>query len=180
MRRRATGFAVLAVLAVLMVAVLAAPAGAEVISGDCTGMVTFSDGTEVTETQPLDEVVDVPPADTVRYEGTTGLDKPTEPVPFSGSVDVRLPFMTWVVASWSGETMENADDGSYSYDVPGFVPRGTGGFEVTGYHFQQGQECEVVVTMRLAGDPGAAAILGVALTGIFAAGVGAAGVKKRG
>lgn len=180
MRRRATGLAALGALIALMIAAMAAPAGAEVISGECTGMVTFSDGTVVTEAQPRDEVVDVPPADTVMYEGATGLDAPTEPVPFSGSVDVRLPFMTWVVASWSGETVENSDAGSYSYDVPGFVPRGTGGFEVTGYHTQQGQTCEVVVTMRLAGDPGPAAILGIALTGIFAAGVGAAGVKKKG
>jgi hypothetical protein len=180
MRRRLRAGVILGALVVAFSGTIAGTAYGEVIEGACTGSITFSDGTKVTESQPLNEVVDVPPADTVTYEGMTGTPKPTSPVGFAGSVDVKLPVMTWVVVSWSGETEENSDDGTYTYDVPSFVPRGTGGFEVTAFHNQQGENCVVAVTMRLDGDPGPAAILGVALTGIFAAGVGAAGIKKKG
>lgn len=180
MRRRLTAAAVVGLLAMLMVAALAVPAGAEVIRGGCTGSVTFSNGTTVTESHPLDEVVEVPEADTVQYQGMVPVPEPDGPVPFSGLVDVRLPFMTWVVVDWSGETEENSDSGAYTYTVPSFVPRGTGGLEVTAYHAQQGEDCAARVTMKLAGDPGAVAILSAALTGVFGAGMAAAGMKKKG
>ena len=167
-------------IAVLWLVALAIPASAEVVEGPCTGSVTFSDGTVVTQATPIDQTVVVPTADTVTYSGDTTLAPPSEPVPFSGGVDVRLPFGGWTVVDWEGETQEvSIADGSYAYSVPSFVPRGTGGLEVTATHVQQGQTCTVVVTLALEGDPGTPAILAATGTAVFLAGVVGAGFKKK-
>lgn len=171
---------VLGALAALWVAVLAAPAGAEVRSGGCTGSATFSNGVVVTESQPIDEVVVVPDKDDVIYEGSINLPPPDDEVPFNGGVNVRLPIGNWSVVTWSGETVEVSDAGIYPYEVPPSVPRGTGGLEVTAAHNQQGQECLVAVTMALEGDPGTTAIVAAAGAAVFFAGTMAAGVKKKG
>ena len=177
---RPARYAALGALAVLWLVILAVPASGEVIEGPCTGSVTFSDGTVVTQATPIDQTVIVPAADTVTYSGDTTLAPPAEPVPFSGRVDVRLPFGGWTVGDWEGETQEvSISDGSYAYSVPSFVPRGTGGLEVTATHVQQGQTCTVVVTLALEGDPGAPAIIGATGTVVFLAGVIGAGFKKR-
>jgi len=167
-------------LAVMWLLAFAAPAFGEVIEGPCTGSVTFSDGTVVTQATPIDQTVIVPDGDTVVYSGDTTLSPPAEPVPFSGGVDVRLPFGGWTVVDWEGDTQEvSITDGTYAYSVPGFVPRGTGGLEVTATHVQQGQTCTVAVTLALEGDPGTAAIIGATGTVVFLAGVVGAGVKKK-
>jgi hypothetical protein len=180
-RRRVAGAAVLGPLAVLWVVGFAAPAMAEVIEGGCTGSATFTDGTTVTEKTPLSDTIIVPEDDTVIYSGSINLPQPPQPESFEGGIDVRLPFGGWTVVSWGpAETQEvSITDGTYTYSVPGFVPRGTGGLEVTATHIQQGQTCKVVVTMAIEGDPGAPAIIGAAGTAVFAAGVVGAGFKKR-
>lgn len=178
-RRRTSSLVLLGTITIFWVIGLAAPAGAEVIQGGCTGSVTFSDGTTVTESTPLSQVVIVPGDDTVGYEGSINLDPPGEPVPFSGGVDVRLPFGGWTVVPWGGDTEAVSADGDYAYVVPGFVPRGTGGLEVTALHIQQGQTCVVAVTMALAGDPGPAALIGATGTVVFGAAMIGAGIKKK-
>ena len=99
---------VVGLMAAAFVAMLAAPAGAEVIQGKCTGSATFTEGgVTVTEQQPKSETVLVPEKDTVIYSGSTGLDKPTEPVDFTGGIDVALPTFSWQVVTWGGTTEEN-------------------------------------------------------------------------
>lgn len=175
--------AVLGGTVMLMVAAMAAPASAEMIQGPCTGSAQFSNGAVVTESTPISEVVEVPVEDTVIYAGDTHLSPPDDEEAFSGEVSVRLPLGgSWVVVSWpvpAGETESVMDGGTYTYDVPGFVPRGTGGLEVTAFHSQRGQICQVAVTMSIAGDPGAAAIIGTAGTAAFGAGVLGAGLRKK-
>lgn len=168
---------------VLLVLAAAAPAGAEVIQGDCVGIVEFSNGAEITDTTPLSDVVEVPAEDTVVYFGDTTLSPPDAPEAFSGSVTLALPLGgSWVVADWPnppGETEEVADEGTYTYEVPGFVPQGTGAFELTGTHTQRGQTCIVAISVAVEGSPGPAAILGAAGTVVFGAGVIGAGFKRK-
>ena len=180
-RPRIAAVVMLGAATVLTVTTLAAPASAEVIEGPCTGSVTFTGPFTVTEAQPLNVTVIVPTEDTVQYVGNVNISPPDSPVPFAGAIDVALPvpFRGWTVVSWNGETEEVSDSGSYAYVVPSWVPRGTGGLRVTATHTQQGTTCIVAVTMALDGDPGAAAIIGVAGTFVFAAGTLGAGIKKK-
>ena len=183
-RKRLAALGVLGGMVMLMVASLAAPASAEVIQSGCSGSATFSNGVTVTESTPLSEVFEVPDKDdNVMYTGMINLPPADEPEPFSGDVSVRLPLgQSWVAANWPvppGETESVSDAGTYSYEVPGFVPRGTGGLEVTAFHQQRGVTCEVAVSLALAGDPGPAAWVGTAGTIVFGLGVGAAGSRRR-
>jgi hypothetical protein len=165
-------------MTLLLLGALVAPAQAEVLQGDCTGSAVFSNGVSVTEQQPLNQVVLVPAADTVLYAGSTNTPTPDEPVPFSGGVDLALPWGSVTLVSWEGETEETSDEGSYKYDVSGLAPEGTGGMKVTAQHTQQGQTCIVAVTMALDGDPGWQAYVGAGLTVLAGAGVVGAGVKR--
>ncbi len=182
-RRRIYALGVLGGTVMLMVAAMAAPASAEVIQGPCTGSAQFSNGAFADQSTPLDDVIEVPDQDTVIYAGDTTLSPPDEEEPFSGDVSVRLPIGgSWVVVSWPvppGETESVSDAGVYTYEVPGFVPRGTGGLEVTAFHTQRGQTCVVAVSMSLEGSPGPAAIIGATGTIVFAAGVAGAGLRKK-
>lgn len=178
-RRRTASVVLLGTITMFMVVGLGAPAGAEVIQGGCTGSARFSDGTTVTERTPLSETIIVPDGDTVAWAGNINLPPPDDEVPFSGGIDVRLPIGGWTVVGWGGETLEVSDAGLYTYTVPGFVPRGTGGLEVTATHTQLGQTCVVAVTMALDGDAGAAAIIGATGTLVFGLATVGAGFKKK-
>ena len=180
--RRIGALGILGGIMVLTVAT-AAPASAEVIQGPCTGFADFSNGASAEHGTPLSEVVEVPEKDdAVSYFGDTHLSEPPDPEPFSGYVAVRLPIGgSWEVVNWPvppGETEATFADGLYAYEVPGFVPRGTGGLEVTAFHTQRGQVCEVAVTLSLAGSPGAPAIIGTAGTAVFGAGVLMSGRRR--
>lgn len=182
--RRRTAIGALAAVTVLWLAMFAAPAGAEVIEGPCTGFAEFSNGTRVTESTPLSVTNEVPAKDTVAYAGDTTLSPPGEPESFSGNVSVRLPLGgSWVVADWPDNpddtTEQTSATGSYAYEVPTWVPKGTGGLEVTATHTQRGQTCTVAVVMTVEGDPGPAAILGAAGSAMFAAGLIGAGFKRK-
>lgn len=181
-RRRIGALGILGGTMLLMFAT-AAPASAEVLTGPCTGSATFSNGAVVTESTPLSDEVEVPNQDIVAYNGDTHLTLPDEEEPFSGYVSVRLPaFGSWVVADWpvpsDAETKEVKDSGTHAYEVPSYVPQGTGGLEVTAYHSQRGQVCKVAVTMTLSGSPGPAAIIATVGAGIFGAGLVGAGFSK--
>jgi hypothetical protein len=169
---------VLGAISALTMATLASPASAEVIEGPCTGSAAFSNGAVVTESQPIDQVVKVPDGDTVEYAGSVNIPEPAEPIPFEGGIDVRLPINGATVVSWSGETLEVSDSGEYTYTLPSYIPRGTGGLEVTARHSQGGVTCIVVVTMAVEGSPGAPALIGATGTIVFFAGVVGSGFKK--
>jgi len=169
-RRKTASAVLLGTITIFWVVGLAAPAGAEVFQGGCTGSATFSDGTTVTESTPLSEVVVVPEADSVIYAGSINLPPPDDEVPFAGGITVQLPRFGWTVVDWADETKEVSDAGTYAYEVPGFVPRGIQ-LEVSASHTQ--------LTMKLAGDPGAAALIGATGTVVFLAATIGAGVKKK-
>ena len=178
--RRAASLCLLGAITILFVGLLAAPAGAVVLEGDCTGGAVFTNGASVTERHPLNDVVLVPAADNVRYTGDTQLSPPPEDMPdsFNGGVSVALPFGSVTIVNWDGTTEETKASGSYIYDVSGLVPEGTGGVQVTATHTQRGKTCTAAVTMALDGDPGWQAWTAAGLTVLSGVGVAGAGVKR--
>ena len=181
--RRGSRIAVLVILGAMtmfVVGAIAAPAHGVVIQGDCTGGAVFSNGASVTERQPLNQTVLVPAADTVRYVGDTNLEPlpPDETESFNGGVSIALPWGDVTVVNWGGETDKTADRGTYTYDVSGLVPEGTGGVQVTATHTQRGQTCIAAVTMAIDGSPGWQAYTAAGLTVLSGVGVAGAGVKR--
>lgn len=180
MRTRKGTVVLLAGAAVLWIVALASPAFGVTESGQCTGTGAFSNGTIVSSEQPIDVISVVPAEGSVEYGGSTGMPKPENAVPFNGSVDVALPFGGITIVTWSGETELNEAAGTYEYEVPAMVPRGSGALQVTARHVQEGQTCVATVQMAIEGSPGAAAAVGAVGTVIFGAGVVGAGFKKKG
>lgn len=184
--KRTASLVLLGTITALSVIGLPSPAHAEVIEGPCTGSATFTSGIAgsftVTESQPLSVITFVPDADTVTYVGNMNIEPPSDPVTFAGGVDVALPipFRGWTVVPWDGTTEEVSASGAYTYSVPSWIPRGTGGMQVTARHTQQGTTCVVAVTMALDGPPGVAAIITATGAFVFLLGTLGAGVKKGG
>ncbi len=167
----------------LMVTALAAPASAEVVQGPCTGSATFDNGVTVTEQTELSTVVEIPPEGDVDYTGDTHLSAVDEEEPFSGSVSVELDMgVSFPVVNWPeppGETKLTQSSGTYTYEAPAYVPRGTGAILVTATHTQRGQVCTVAFNATLVGSPGTEAAVATALTAIAGASMLAAGTKKK-
>jgi len=162
----------------LLTLLLAAPASAEITEGPCTGSATFkSTGAVLDAARPRGDVMEVPPKDDVSYEGSEHRPQLTDPEPDGGGITVALPLGSWTVARWGGEGIETTASGTYSYEVPDYVPRGTGGIEVTGRHVHGPIKCAGVVTVRLAGSPGAAALVAAAITVISLLGLVGAGFR---
>lgn len=170
-------------LGMMLMVLLAAPAGADITRGSCVGQAEFPSKTSdkvLTADRPRSSVFLVPKEETVVYAGalSEGAQPFDSPVPFEGGISVRLPRTSWQFATWGGESTQVSADGTYSYSIPSFVPAGTGEFEVKGWHKQGDIDCEVVVTVALDGEPGPAALVAAAGTVVFGAGVLAAGSKK--
>ena len=171
---------VLGATTVFTIAALSIPAGA-VVSGPCTGSAVFSNGVTITAEQPLDPATVIPDADNVLYQGSIDIPPPDEPIPFEGGISAEIAGVgSFPVATWGGTTEEVGASGSYIYEVPSWVPRGTGDILLTGNHVQGGAECVGQVKVTLDGDPGAAAIIAATGTVLFGAGVIGSGVKKKG
>ncbi|MEA3509855.1 MAG: hypothetical protein U9R51_00325 [Actinomycetota bacterium] len=170
-------------LGMMLTALLAAPASAEIRRGSCVGQAEFpskSSDKTLTADRPTSSVFLVPKTETVTYAGalSEGAQPFDSPIPFEGGISVQLPRTTWQFVSWGGESTQVSAEGVYTYSVPSFVPAGTGEFEVTGWHKQGDIDCAVVVTVALDGEPGPAALVAAAGTVVFGAGVLAAGSKK--
>ena len=191
-RRRTIRLGTLAA-AVVMAFAIAAPASAVVLEGPCTGSVTFPAGTEVTtvgprnvvtESHPLEPTITIPPDATVGYEGSMNIPPPDDLVDFAGGIDLKLPLVGGItIVKWPdppGQTMEVSDAGDYTYSLPSYVPRGTGGLELTARHTQMGTTCRVALTVAVAGESSPIGILTGAATALFGALMVSAGIKKKG
>jgi hypothetical protein len=165
----------------LIMAALASPASAIVTDG-CSGSAKFSNGTEVNAAQSLSIVSVIPEKDdNVEYTGMIDVPPPDEPVPFSGNITAEVAGLGSIpVASWADTTEENSQSGIYTYEAPGWVPRGTGEILVKATHTQQGKTCVAEVKMTLEGSPGAVAVIAATGTAVAGAGVVGAGFKKKG
>jgi len=170
-------------LGMMLALLLAAPANAEKVKGDCTGFAEFpakSTDSRLVAERSRSDVFLVPREETVGYLGTLkeGASDFDNPVEFKGGVSVMTPFNSWQVVGWGGESEKVSAEGTYTYSVPSWVPAGAGELEVTAWHQQGEYDCEVVVTVQLDGDPGPAALVAAAGTVVMGAGVLAAGSKK--
>ncbi len=183
-RRRTSALGILGATVLLMLAASAAPASAEVLQGDCTGFAKFDNDVEVTENTPLSTVVEIPPKGDVEYFGNTHLPPVDEEEAFSGSVSVELDMgVSFPVVKWPeppGETKLTEKGGTYTYEAPDWIPRGTGAIKITATHTQRGEVCTAAFNVTLAGDPGTEAIVAAGLTAIAGASTLAAGTKKKG
>ncbi len=158
---------------------LAVPAGA-VVNGPCTGRVEFSNGSVLTAEQPLDPPTLIPPKDEVAWSGSIQASF-DEPVPYAGAVQASVGgIMNLQIAAWQGKSDETSASGTYAYQVPAFVPRGTGAILLTGQHAQGDVVCAGQVTLALEGSPGPVAYVSALGTAVFLAGTLAAGVAKGG
>lgn len=184
MRRRTATVLLLGMMIVLVLGVVAVPGAAEVTKGDCTGQATFPSkptDKELTAERSKSDVFDVPEADSVQYSGKVapGAEPSDEEVPFEGGLSLALPRFNLPVASWGGDSKDVEYAGTYIYEVPEFVPRGTGPLELTGWHKHEGYaECEAVVTLSFQGDRGFAALIAGGVTLLAGVGTLAAGRMK--
>ena len=190
-RKRLSALLTITGLVVLSVAT-AAPAGAVVVDPGCTGSVTFEEGVNVsevsgnrvTESHPLSPTITIPSEATVSYAGEINVPPPDEPVDFAGGIDLQLPLFGGItIVSWPdppGQTEMTSDSGSYTYSLPSYVPKGTGGLELTARHTQQGETCVVKLNIALAGSSSPVGILTGAATALFGALMVSAGFKKKG
>jgi len=181
-KRKIGALIVLGTMTVFTVAALATPAYG-IVSGPCTGSASFSNGAVITAEQPLDPATVIPDMDNVSYQGSIDISPPPpdDPIPFSGGLNAEVAGIGSIpVVQWGGTTVEVSDSGSYIYEVPSWVPRGTGDILLTANHQQGGAECTGQVKVTLEGDPGAAAIITAVGTLVFGAGVIGSGFKKKG
>ena len=174
-----------AMLTTLLLLVLAGPARAEVVRGECIGSATFPSKASdqvLTADRAISDVFLIPKEETISYQGALGEGAQPFPAPvaYEGGVRVQLPGFTWNVATWGGTSEQVSADGTYTYSVPGFVPAGTGEIEVTAFHTQGDADCVVTVTVQLDGEPGPVALVAAAGTAVFGAAMLSAGVKKGG
>ena len=109
---------------------------------------------------------------------------PDDLVDFAGGIDMKLPLIGGItIVDWPdppGQTMEVSDSGEYTYSLPSYVPRGTGGLELTARHTQMGTTCRVALTVAVAGESSPIGILTGAATALFGALMVSAGIKKKG
>jgi hypothetical protein len=184
MLRRLASVTLLGAIAVLLIALLAAPALAEITKGSCQGSAEFPDKQSdkvLDAARPRDDAFAAPPGATVGYAGDLGpgATESDQPVAFQGGVTLRIPRMSVTIVSWEGETTAVSDSGGYTYDLPDIVPRGTGPLQLTAWHDHTGYpDCEAIVSVTIDGSPGVAAYAAGGLTLLAGAGTVAAGRKK--
>ena len=165
-KRVVLGFAALS-LAGLFVFVDAAPAGAVMDQGTCTGSGTFKKG-GFTVTQAETRVVEVPAKDEVTWQGALPW-KPAAPEAYSGKIEVALPppFAPLQIDSWSGTSDSQGNNGVKKYDIPSFVPKNVE-LEVRGQHIGS-TTCKGHVKIKIKGSSvgpvSIASLVGTALTG---------------
>lgn len=164
--------------AALLVALLAPAGHAEIEQGPCDGTAVFSDGTTLAASDAADATLEIPESDTVSYEGAIDIDVPDEPVDFSGEIVVSLPFGNWTLATWSGETAEVAASGTYAYDAPSWVPRGSGAVPLEVSHTHGDVLCRANLQVAVAGSPWSlGSVILLASTLVFGIAAVAAGVR---
>jgi hypothetical protein len=166
-KRVVLGFAALS-LAGLFVFTDAAPSGAVMDQGTCTGSGTFKNG-GFTVTQAETRVVEVPAKDEVSWQGALP-SKPAAPVAYSGSIaiDLPAPFAPLSIDSWSGTSDSQGNDGVKKYDIPSWVPRNVE-LNVVGEHTGS-TTCKGHVKIKIKGSAAGpfsiASLIATALTGV--------------
>lgn len=177
-KRVLLGFAALSLAGVFLF-VDAAPAGAVMDEGACTGSGTFKNG-GFTVTQAETGVVEVPEKDEVTWQGALPA-KPAAPEAYSGKIEVALPppFAPLKIDSWSGTSDSQGNDGVKKYDLPGYVPKNVE-LEVRGQHTGS-TTCKGHVKIKVKGSSvGPVSLASLAATALTGLGLVLAGRPKVG
>jgi hypothetical protein len=151
----------------------ATPADAE-IDGPCSGSAEFNKGGFTVDANELapGEVVEVPVADTVHWQGAIDGVSGERDIDGSVSVDLPWPLGEATIDSWDGSTTETGNQGVKTYDLPSLIPRGVE-FEVKGQHSEDGTVvCTGTVTVKVEGSAFDSPLTPVALAGTAISGVG--------
>lgn len=175
-----------AAIAALGWAAATAPAAADVIDPDgaCAATGTWQEGgfTESSADHDPGDVIEIPRADTVSWEGSVGGAEPGAEVDrreISGEVQVDLPIGTATIDDWGGSSVRAANTGDHDYDLPKFLI----GIEMTlhGEHREDGEVvCSGSVGLVVDGDPmdNPLAFAGLGGMVVFGAGLALAGRAK--
>lgn len=131
---------------------LVTPAGAEVVEGRCSGVISLGDAVTVGFDHPRDVPLPVPAGGTFGFLGEVdrGPDDP-DTIDYQGELSVLLPLGSVPLQTWRGNTSTAEVVGTGSFEVPSGVPGGTGAIPL-----------ELVFT---AGDDRCVIVLGVVAPG---------------
>jgi hypothetical protein len=152
------------------------PAHAEVLEGACVGVVALDDEVVVDTGASAGDVAVVPPSGTLTWAGSDPSLDDEQPTAVQGELLARHPFGRFQLAAWSGTSDGPEATGTASYDVPRFIPRGSGPIPLELDVALGDAPCRIAGTVRLEGatfDPLSAAALvvgAVLLVAMLAAG----------
>jgi hypothetical protein len=169
--RRSTGrLAVAALVAVTLLAIGGAPAGA-VVTGPCDATGAIDATTYVPRRIRADEVVTIPKSATVHWEGSV-VDgaRARQDVGYRGGIAVTVAGFDVTVDRWRGANAKAAGAGARGYDA-GALPGGVV-YRLHGSHRQGRVSCTGEMLVELEGGKGAAvpiAMAGTAITFVLTA-----------
>jgi hypothetical protein len=160
-------------LLAVSVLTFASPAAAEIVepAGACSGTAAWTEGgfTENTGALVRDDAIEIPRKDQVQWSGrvvgpTAGTERSV-----SGRVFVALPppFGGIRVGSWGPTGTEVEKSGTYSYDLPGYVPADVE-FDLWAFHHEgSATHCHGAVGLVIEGGPFDSPLIWVALVGLL-------------
>jgi len=140
-------------LAMASLPLLTAPALAEVIQGDCSGSLTTADGVVLVDTeQPMTEPVAIPDRGTLEFSGTFGPEQERDtPAEVRGELRGQHAFGSWEITSWQDESLTGQAEGTESYSLPRFLPRGSGPVAIELEVTIDGERCLIVGAAQIDG-----------------------------
>ena len=166
-----------ALATVSVLAVAPQPAAADIVdpAGSCTGTAAWSTGgfTENSGELVRDDVVVVPRKDQVQWTGTVVGPTAGAERQVSGRVYVALfpPLSGITVGTWGPTGTEVEKAGTYSYDLPSYVPAEVE-FDLWASHSEGGQRhCTGAVGLVIEGGPFDSPLIWVALAGLLIFGI---------
>ncbi|MEY2453650.1 MAG: hypothetical protein QOD92_3224 [Acidimicrobiaceae bacterium] len=178
-KRVLLGFAAMSLAGVFLL-FDAAPAGAVMDQGNCTGSGTFEKG-GFTVTQAEAGVIEVPEKDSVSWKGDLP-SAPSAPEAYNGKIEVEMPapFPALKIDDWSGTSDSQGNSGVKDYDIPGWVPKNVE-LSVVGEHVSTSTTCKGHVKIKIkGGSVGPVSLGSLALTAATGVGLVLAGRPKVG
>jgi hypothetical protein len=138
-----------------MIFAVAVPANALITQGPCTGAVRYLDTNQVIDADdPLSPTIEVPGTGRLEYAGALNLPPPDQEVPYDGGVWVLFATGSWAAATWGPAATQDVEAGGlYTYEVPSWVPKGTGAIPVEVFHDHNGTICRARLNVALIGSP---------------------------
>jgi hypothetical protein len=140
-----------ALVAAVGVFVWVGPAAGEVVEGSCRGSVTMDGQLAVDVAQPSTTPVEIPDRGTAEVAGSFDLPPSEAPVPYRSELRGRHAFGTWVITSWTGESTTPEVMATRTYELPSFIPRGSGPIPVALDAAFGDETCRIVGTVAVAG-----------------------------